>query len=477
MMLWTSEEIIEATGGRLEGAAFAVESVAIDSRKLEPRAFFVALKGEKLNGHDYLQQAVERGAVASLVDHVPANMQGKSSYIIVPDVYEALLAMARASRARVKGRVIAVTGSVGKTGTKEAIRIAAASAGKVYATHGNLNNHFGLPLSLCNLPRDTDFGVFELGMNHAGEISALTKLAKPDVAVITTVEPAHLEFFASVGAIADAKAEIMEGITPGGTIILNKDNAFFEQLLVYTRRYNIEHVIAFGENESADFRLTSYTPEGIGSRVEASIAGMPITYHLGTIGKHYALASLSVLAAATAAGADLANCAAALAHFQEPEGRGKLHRADLKKGAVTVIDDCYNASPASMKAALYKLGEVHQSLGSSGRKVAVLGDMLELGTSSADLHRSLLVPLQEVGVNSVFLAGSAMKNLFDILPEYMRGGWAADAASLKETVLKSLGKEDIVLVKGSRGSRMDIVRDEIYANATPSSLKETLNAL
>ncbi len=464
MTLWTSEEIVEATGGRLEGSAFTVESVAIDSRKLEPRSFFVALKGEKMNGHDFVQAAIERGAAASLVDHVPASVQGKSCFIVVPDVYEALLALARASRARVKGKVIGVTGSVGKTGTKEAIRIAAASAGKVYATHGNLNNHFGLPLSLCNLPRDTDFGVFELGMNHAGEISALTRLAKPDVAVITTVEPAHLEFFASVDAIADAKAEIMEGITPGGTIILNKDNPFFEKLQVYARKYAVPNIIAFGEHEGADFRLTSYAPEGLGSRVEANIAGTPITYRLGTIGRHYALASLSVLAAATAAGADLANCAAALAHFQEPEGRGRLHRAQLKKGAVTVIDDCYNASPASMRAAIHKLGEVHQSLASRGRKVVILGDMLELGASSPDLHRALLVPLQEAGVHRVFLAGNAMKNLFDILPDTMRGGWAADAAGLKETVMSALGREDIILVKGSRGSRMDIVRDEIYAN-------------
>jgi UDP-N-acetylmuramoyl-tripeptide--D-alanyl-D-alanine ligase len=476
-MMWSSQEIVNATGGTLQGLSFVAESVGIDSRKLQHGALFVALKGDRVDGHDYAKAAFASGAVAALVDHVPEQAKGCGAFIIVPDVYEAMLSMARTARARMVGRIIAITGSVGKTGTKEAIRMAAGSVGKVYATQGNLNNHIGLPLSLCNLPRDAAFGVFEMGMNHAGEIAFLTRLARPDVAVITNVEAVHLEFFSGIEAIASAKSEIMEGITAGGVVVLNRDNAMYDRLLQVAKKHNISRVLSFGEHEEADCRLMHYAIEYLGSRIEARIFDTPITYRLAATGKHWAIASLAALAAVTAAGADLANSAAALAHFQEPDGRGKLHRVTLPQGAVTLIDDCYNASPVSVKAALAKLAEVHQSLAQDARKIAILGDMLELGVSSPELHRALLVPLQAGGVDKVFACGAFMKSLFDLLPASMQGAYAPDATALTPKVMGALRQGDVILIKGSRGSRMDIVRDALQNTVSHTSLKEQENAL
>lgn len=476
-MIWTHAEIIEATNGRLEGAPFEAASVSIDSRKLQPGALFVALKGERFDGHDYLKQAFTGGAVAALVSNVPPELGGVGSFILVPDVYEALLSMARFARARTSARIIAVTGSVGKTGTKEAIRVAASSAGRVYATHGNLNNHIGLPLSLCNLPRDAAFGVFELGMNHAGEISFLTRFARPDVAVITNVEAVHLEFFKGLEDIANAKAEIFEGVPAHGAVVLPRDNAAYDQLLRIASERHIENIISFGEHETADCRLMAYALEEFGSRIEARIAGTPITYHMAATGRHWALASLAALAAVTMAGGDLANAAAALSHFQEPEGRGKRTQVNLASGTFSLIDDCYNASPASMKAAFAKLADMNAATATPGRKIAVLGDMLELGVASADLHRSLLVPLQTAGIDKVYASGPLMKNLFDLLPPAMQGAHAPDAKQLAPKVCAAVQSGDIVLIKGSRGSRMDIVRDTLQNTASHLSSKETANAV
>lgn len=474
-MLWRSEAILNATGGVLKGKTFSVDSVAIDSRKVEAAGLFVAIRGEKQDGHAFVKQAMERGATAALVSSIPADAPADGNYVVVKDTFEALQALAKAARARFRGKVIAVTGSVGKTGTKEAIRVAASYSGRAYATQGNLNNHYGLPLSLCNLPEHADFGVFELGMNHAGEIAHLTRLAQPDVAIITTVEAVHLEFFSSVSAIADAKAEIMEGLTRDGTIVLNRDNPYYEQLFATARRLAVPHIISFGEHEEASCRLLGYRVEEGGSRVEAIVGGIPVTYHLGTIGRHWALSSLAVLAALTSAGADLANSAAALERFYEPEGRGRLQLVRLAQGTVKVIDDCYNASPVSVKAALQKLAEIHMAQG-NGRAIAVLGDMLELGDSAPELHRSLRESIEKAGVARVLLAGPVMKHLYEALPEAIRGAWAASAAELTASVLGCLKDGDVVLIKGSRGSRMDIVRDALYHNALATP-KDTVNAV
>lgn len=452
--MWNGDDIIKATGGKALGPIKPITSVSIDSRKLQPGGLFVAIKGERLDGHAYVNSAFASGASAALVSSPPKE---NVPVIIVEDTLKGLTDIAIAGRKRAKGKIIGVTGSVGKTGTKEAIRVALAGAGKTYATQGNLNNHIGLPLSLANLPPDVKFGVFELGMNHTGEISHLTNILRPDIAVITNIGAAHLEFFESIEKIADAKAEIMEGLSKDGTMILNRDDAFYERLAKQAQKHGIARILTFGAHEKADYRLVNYQLQPLGSQVEAVIAGTPITYRIGTVGRHWALTSLAALAAATAAGADLANAAAALANFHEPEGRGKIREVTLKQGKVTIIDDCYNANPLSMTAAISKLAE----LPGGGRKIAVLGDMLELGTTAAELHKALLAPLQKHAIDKLYATGSFMKHLYDTAPKAMQGVHTADAQALAKILPGQLQAGDKVLIKGSRGSRMDIVRDAI----------------
>jgi UDP-N-acetylmuramoyl-tripeptide--D-alanyl-D-alanine ligase len=463
--MWQYSEIIEATGGTAQGFFSEAKSVTIDSRHLQPSALFVALKGERVDGHDYVKAAFNNGAIAALVERLPEGMGENAPLIIVGDTYKALLALAEFSRKRTQALIIAITGSVGKTGTKEAVQIALSTTGKVYATQGNFNNHIGLPLSLANLPRDAKFGVFEMGMNHAGEIAFLSRMAKPDIAVITNVESVHLEFFSGIEDIAKAKAEIMEGLSPNGTLILNGDSAVYNQLYAIAKAHNVQNILTFGEVETADFRLTDYVLQSLGSQIEAVISDTAITYRLGTLGRHWAIISLAALAAATSAGADLANAAAALAHFSEPEGRGKLQRIPLKQGNFILIDDCYNASPASMKAAIIKLSELYASFGNKGRKIAVLGDMLELGVSAEKLHKDLLVLLQHYKIDKIYAAGPLMKYLYEILPPSMQGDYANNATLLTPMVQQALYPNDIVLIKGSHGSRMDIVRTKLMASA------------
>jgi len=473
--MWTNEEIITATKGALQGSAFEAMSVTIDSRKAEQGGLFIALKGDRADGHDYLKEAFARGAAAALVHRIPEGFSGHASVIVVDDTYKALVDLAVAARARTKAKIIGITGSVGKTGTKEALRMALASAGKVYATQGNLNNHIGLPLSLANLPRDAKFGVFELGMNHAGEISFLSRIVRPDIAVITNVEAVHLEFFSNVEAIADAKAEIMEGMAENGVIILNRDNRFYNRLHDQALAHGLKHIVSFGAHTEAQCRLISYALVDFASQIEAMIYGTPVTYRLGTVGGHWAMTSLAAIAVVVAAGADLADAAASLEHFHEPDGRGRLHRIKNGKGTLTLIDDCYNASPVSMQAGIAKLAELHAGMDSGARKIVVLGDMLELGIASVDLHKSLQPVLEQYHVDKLYAAGPLMKHLYDALPAAMQGAYEKNAALLAEVLRKELQPGDIVLIKGSRGSRMDMVRDALMA--TPHIVKETADAV
>jgi UDP-N-acetylmuramoyl-tripeptide--D-alanyl-D-alanine ligase len=463
--MWTATEIIQATQGSGGAGVDEIASVSIDSRTLTGGALFVALQGDRFDGHDYVRSALARGAKAALVSSVPEGLQGDARLIRVEDTQQALVALARAARTRMQGKIIAVTGSVGKTGTKEAIRTALSAGGSVYATQGNLNNHIGLPLSLANLPAKTDFGVFELGMNHAGEISALTRILQPDIAIITNVEAVHLEFFDSVAAIANAKAEILEGLPPDGTVILNRDNIFYERLLAEAKGHGSKNIITFGEHWEADCRLANYQFKDFGSQVDALIYKTPITYHLGTVGHHWALTSLAALATVTALGVYLADAAAALANFHEPEGRGRMQMLTLAEKTIYLVDDCYNASPVSMNAGFARLAELHKNLSESaaakGRKIAALGDMLELGTASEELHKSLLAGLEQHGIDKLYATGKYMKHLYDFAPAGMHGGYAAEVANLAKILAKDLQHNDIVLLKGSHGSRMDIVRDAI----------------
>ena len=465
--MWNAQDVRDATGGQLLGNAhWQAGAVAIDSRNLPPGALFVALAGEHHDGHAYVLQALQAGAVAAVVQQVPEGVPEDAPLVVVPDTQQALEALARAARARTQARIVAITGSVGKTGSKEALRHALSAVGNVYATQGNLNNHIGVPLCLANLPQDADFGVFELGMNHAGEIAALSQLVRPEVAMITTVEAVHSEFFKDEQAIAAAKAEIMEGMSTDATMVLNYDNRHYAYLQGEADRRSLRS-IAFGKHEGSACRLMDYRICAQGADVHAVITGTPVQYRLGATGAHWAHVSVGVLAIVHALGADLPKAAAALAYFYEPKGRGRTRQITLGVGTVTLVDDSYNASPASMRAAFAKLQELRtlrqQQAQSpvSCRTVAVLGDMLELGPQAPQLHQALLPALQHNHIDVVFAAGEFMQHLYAQLPPEMRGAYAPTAQVLAPEVAGALQADDIVLVKGSRGSRMDIVVDAI----------------
>jgi UDP-N-acetylmuramoyl-tripeptide--D-alanyl-D-alanine ligase len=476
MTLWRWDEIREAVKGQGPESGPGVERFVIDSRQAGAGCMFIALQGERLDGHDYVASALALGAEAAIVSRVPVSrvLEGADAQKLmrVGNTCQALEALAASARARARAKIVAVTGSVGKTGTKEAIRLALSAYGSVHATMGNYNNHIGLPLSLAHLPPEVAFGVFELGMNHAGEIRALTQLARPDIAVITNVEAVHLEFFDGVEGIADAKAEIMEGLTPAGSVILNRDNPWFARLAASAQRLRIARILTFGEEESADFRLIGCDVASDGTHLQLLAQGERLDCFIQATGRHWALAALAALAAVRASGQeDLRPALAALAEFAEPRGRGGQRVLHLPQGEALLLDDCYNASPASMRAGLAKLNDLHRlskqgTRGQGGRKIAILGDMLELGAESPLLHRHLLEPLMSSGIDQAHLAGPLMRHLHEALPEDMRGLYGEDASALAEGILAQLREGDMILLKGSRGSRMDLLRDALLAAET-----------
>jgi UDP-N-acetylmuramoyl-tripeptide--D-alanyl-D-alanine ligase len=372
--------------------------------------------------------------------------------IVVDGVLDGLRDLARAARARTQAKIVAVTGSVGKTGTKDALRLVLAQQGDTHASVASYNNHWGVPLSLARCPQDANYAVFELGMNHAGEIAPLSQLVRPDVAIITTVEPVHLEFFPSVAAIADAKAEIFSGVVPGGAAVVNRDNPHFARLLEAAQIAGVARIVSFGEHAKADARLLKLALQPDSSAVSARILGTEVTYKLGAPGRHIVLNSLAVLATVALLGADLALAALALADLRPPSGRGARQQLRLPGGTALLIDESYNANPASMRAALALLGQV--PMGPRGRRIAVLGDMLELGPQGRELHRALIEPVLAHAIDLVFCSGPLMRALWEALPPERRGGYAETAAELESAVIGAIHAGDAVMVKGSLGSKM-----------------------
>jgi UDP-N-acetylmuramoyl-tripeptide--D-alanyl-D-alanine ligase len=456
--LWTAPEAAAALG-LLSKASWQAGGVSIDSRTVAPGDLFVAIRGPRADGHDYVKPAFDHGAVAAVVEHEIADCAAER-LLIVTDTLAALEALARAARTRSRAKIVAVTGSVGKTGTKEALKLVLSRQAKTSASLASLNNLWGVPLSLARMPRDAAYGVFELGMNHPGELDPLSRLVRPDVAIITTIATAHSEFFDSLIDIADAKAEIFRGMK-GGVAVLNRDNAFFPVLAMAARSAGVERIIGFGAHKEAEARLLSYRPSMSGSEVSAEILGRTLDYTIGAAGRHWAINSLAVLAAVSALGADVAEAAAALAALSAPKGRGALHRVALQSGSFEVIDDSYNASPASMRAAIEILSASEPASG--GRRIAILGDMLELGSGSPRLHAALAEPLHAGRIDLVFAAGPLMGQLYDALPAEMRGAKAADVDTLAPIVSAALKPGDVVLVKGSHGSRMDKMLERLLA--------------
>jgi len=450
--LWTIGEIVAATNGRCAGKPGApVAGFSIDSRPLAPGEGFIAIRGENRDGHAFVAAALEAGAACAVVESTFA--PGDEARLVrVADTFAALNDLGRVSRARAeRAVVIGVTGSAGKTGTKEALRLALAPSGTVHASSKSYNNQWGVPLSLANMPRSIGFGVFEIGMNHAGEIDVLTRLVRPHIAIVTTVAPVHLGYFRSVEEIADAKAEIFHGLEPGGTAIINADIPYCERLAAHARAHGAK-IVGFGDTKDAQVRLLSSELAPDGSTVSADILGEIVEYRLGAPGSHLVHNSLAVLAAVKVAGADLARAGAALGHLQAQAGRGERFLLETKAGRVAIVDESYNANPASMRAALSTLGLTPRS--DFRRRVAVLGDMLELGPEGKALHKELAEAVDGAGVDVVFACGALMSSLYEALPASRRGAYAKTSEELEPKLIEAVGPGDIIMIKGSLGSRM-----------------------
>jgi len=452
--LWTIDAMAKAMGAERQGHLPAsISGLSIDSRSIGPGEAFFAIRGERRDGHEFVPAALSaKAALAVVAAGRRREFPGDAPLLIVPDVLAALRDLAAAARARLAGKVIGVTGSVGKTGTKEALRLALSKDGETHASVASYNNQWGVPLSLARCPSSARYAIFEMGMNHQGEIAPLSRLARPQVAIITTIAPVHLEFLGSLANIADAKAEIFVGVPPDGAAVINRDIGQFTRLKAHAERAGISRVISFGEHAEADARLIKCALHARCSTVEADIFGTRFSYKIGAPGRHLVINSLAVLAAAELVGADLALAALALAELRAASGRGAPIEIELPGGPALVLDESYNANPASVEAALAVLGR--SPVGPQGRRIAVLGDMLELGPNGPDLHRGLADAVIANGIDLVFCCGPLMGALWQALPASRRGGYAENAAALEAEVLPAIRAGDVVMVKGSLGSRM-----------------------
>ncbi|MEP9360137.1 UDP-N-acetylmuramoyl-tripeptide--D-alanyl-D-alanine ligase [Sphingomonas sp. KR3-1] len=447
MRLWTSDEIAEATGGTAS-ADFEVSGVAFDSREVGQGDLFLALKGETTDGHKFLDQTFAQGAAGAVV-----SVATDYPHVTVADTTAALDALGAASRARMQGKVIGVTGSVGKTGTKEALFAALDrnAPGEAHRSVKSYNNHTGVPLSLARMPRNARFGVFEMGMNHAGELAALTRLVRPHVAIVTTIAPAHMGFFADEAAIADAKGEIFQGLEPGGTAVIPFDSSHRDRLIAAATPYAAK-IVTFGLQEGADYRAveTMRTRTG-GTFVTARFGQRELSFTLSQPGAHWVSNAMAILAAVDAVGADLELAGLALAELGGIAGRGARLMVPVGGGEALVIDESYNANPASMRATLEVLA--HEK----GRKLAVLGEMRELGDHSAAFHAELSGPIEAAGVDYAILVGEAMQPLAQALEGVVDFVHVPDAATAQGRLEDMLQAGDAVLIKGSNGVRLGTV--------------------
>ena len=459
--LWRTADLVAAIGGAArDPLPQEITGISIDSRSVHPGEAFFAIVGDRLDGHAYVGKALSAGAGLAVVEtsyQIPPGENGMR-LVRVADTLRALQDLGQAARARSSAKIVAVTGSVGKTSSKEMLRTVFSGFGATHAPVGSFNNHWGVPLTLARMAQSTEFGVFEIGMNHAGEIRPLVKMVRPDVAIITNVEAAHLEYFDSEMEVAQAKAEIFEGLEPGGTAIINRDNRWFDLLRERAAAQKAQ-VLCFGAHEAADIRLVHAEHDADGSRIEAAVKGEKLLYALAVPGRHLVMNSLAVLAAAHALGLDLGRVCKALADVLALKGRGERFVLSLGEGEAMLIDESYNANPASMRAALAVLAQTKPQ--GSGRRIAVLGDMLELGHDTGQLHAELLEPLLDAGADLVFLAGPVMKSLWQALPERCRGAYAEQASGLEAILPGVIGVGDVVMVKASAGTRLGPIVDAL----------------
>lgn len=454
-IIWNSSDAELATGGKSTNK-WQASGVSIDSRNINSGDLFIAIVGENFDGHNFVNEALKKCA-AAVVNFVPEDAPEDANLLVVEGTIEAMRDMAEFSRKRLKGKVIAVTGSVGKTSTKEMLTEAFSCHGKTLATIGNLNNHYGLPLTLCRIPSDTEYCILEMGMSASGEISPLSVIARPDIAIITNVEPVHMEFFDSVEQISDAKSEIFDGMPEESVAILNRDNTHFMRMGSSAKQALISNIKSFGKTDGADYQLVEYSQKNGHGHVVAQLNGKKQEFDLGITGEHQALNAMAVLAAVESAGCDSQKSIKNLEKFSAKSGRGKKHKISIDGKSITIIDDTYNASPASVRAAIKTLNATKAESG--GRAIAVLGDMFELGKKSEQMHADLSNDLQENKINLVFTAGELTNSLYNALPSKIKGAQAKNSEAIAPTVSKALQDGDIVLIKGSRGMRMERVVD------------------
>lgn len=473
MSLWSFKDIMKAVGGECSASEednWGAKGLSIDSRTLNAGDVFIALQGDDKDGHDYVEEAITKGALAAIVSRSDLGVDPQK-LIVVPDTMKALEGLARAARARTGATIIGVTGTVGKTTTKEMLATAFSSLGQTHASQKSYNNHWGVPYSLATLHAGCDAGIFEMGMNHAGEIEVLTQQVKPQIAIITTVTEVHMGFFDDgLDGVARAKSEIFTGVEKGGSVILNKDNAYYDFLSKKAKEEGVAHIYGFGESSNADAYIVECIEAANGSRAKLKILDEDVTLSLQIAGRHFVHNALATLLAVKVAGEDIQKAAKALERQEAVPGRGAREYLDIGESAnpVTLIDESYNASPAAMKAAFKVLALIDPGRG--GRRIAVLGDMLELGDQSPKLHADLAFPLQAADVNLVYTCGPLMKNLHDSLPEGKKGTHKENSRSLAQIVPDVLVPGDVVMVKGSLGSKMGTVVEAL--RALPDKLKK-----
>jgi UDP-N-acetylmuramoyl-tripeptide--D-alanyl-D-alanine ligase len=456
--LWTSAEVMRALSPVTMPAPFEATGVTFDSRAVVRGDLFFALAGETTDGHAFVADALARGAAAAVVSR---DVPGAERLVRVADTMKALVDLGHAGRARSPARIASVTGSVGKTSTKDALRVMLSAQAKTEASAASYNNHVGVPISLARLPPDARYGVFEIGMNHPGEIEPLARQVAAHVGVITNVEPAHIGHMGSEEAIADEKACLFAGMTAGAVSVLNRDNRHYERLAGHARRFGVSRIVGFGKSVAAEARLLACRLQDSGSDVEALIHGRRIEYRLGAAGEHWVLNSIAALAVVEALGADVAKAAATLGEVKALPGRGARRRLKFGSGTVEFLDESYNANPASVRAMLAVLARTAPAPG--GRRLLALGDMRELGEYADGLHAGLADAVAASGAAQVFLCGPHMQALWQRLAAAQKGAYRPDSAALAGEVASALRAGDVIAIKGSLGSKMKNVVDAVLA--------------
>ncbi|NRA86019.1 MAG: UDP-N-acetylmuramoylalanyl-D-glutamyl-2,6-diaminopimelate--D-alanyl-D-alanine ligase [Rhizobiales bacterium] len=463
-ILWQAEELINGLDGKLvAGELSAANGISIDSRDIKHGDAFFAIKGDSFDGHDYTDKAANNGAAVIVIsDEKYITKKAGVATILVDDVLASLGRLGVAARKRTNAKIIAVTGSVGKTSTKEFLRACLMHCGKTHASIKSFNNHWGVPISLARMPKDTEFGIFEIGMSHLDEITPLVKMVMPNLAIITTIAPAHLGHFKDLEEIALAKSEIFDGLAKDGIAILNHDNEFFDYLKQKATAKGVRNIQSFGKANQADMQLVSAELLPNGSNVVARFGGAELEYFIGSAGMHQVQNSLGLLLAIGLMGVDLNEILPVLKTIELSDGRGARTEIAIKDGQIMLIDESYNANPASMVAAFSVLSA--QMPKNGGRRVAIIGDMLELGAQSAEIHAALAKDIADAKIDVVFACGEDMKSCYNLLSIEKMGQYAQNSSLLAKSILENIYPNDVVMVKGSLGSKMSLIVNKIKNN-------------